>query len=48
MQDLTEFILECATIILQINYVKLNNHFYNQIKGTTMGTVFAAPIYADL
>lgn len=43
MQDLTEFISECATTILQSN-IKLNKEFYNQIKGTEMGTIFATPI----
>ena len=42
-----EFVLECAKFILQNNSMKFNNEFYNQIKGTTMGTIFA-PTYASL
>ena len=36
-----EFVLECAKFILQNNNMKFNNEFYNQIKGTAMGTIFA-------
>ena len=43
-----EFVLEkfkiCAKFILQNNNLKFNNKFYNQIKGTAMGTIFA-PTY---
>ena len=42
-----EFILECAKFIVQNNNMKFNNEFYNQIKGTAMGTIFA-PTYATL
>ena len=42
-----EFVLECAKCILQNNNMKFYNEFYNQIKGTTMGTIFA-PTYATL
>ena len=42
-----EFVLECAKFILQNNNMKFNNEFYNQIKGTAMGTIFA-PTYAAL
>ena len=42
-----EFVLECAKFILQNNNMKFNNEFYNQIKGTAMGTIFA-PTYATL
>ena len=41
------FVLECAKFILQNNNMKFNNEFYNQIKGTAMGTIFA-PSYATL
>ena len=34
-------------IILQNNDLKFNNEYYNQIKGTAMGTIFA-PTYATL
>ena len=47
MQYLTKFVLECAKRILQNNNVKFNNEFYNQFKGTAMGTIFA-PTYATL
>ena len=33
--------------ILQNNNMKFDNEFYNQIKGTAMGTIFA-PTYATL
>ena len=36
-----EFVLECAKIFLRYNNTKFNNEFYNQIKGTAMGTIFA-------
>ena len=36
-----EFVLECGKFILQNNHMKFNNKFYNQIKGTAMGTIFA-------
>ena len=42
-----EFVLECAKLILQNNNTKFNNEFYNQIKGTALGTIFA-PTYATL
>ena len=42
-----EFVLECAKFILQNNNMKFNNEFYNQIKGTAMGTIFA-PTYSTL
>ena len=42
-----EFILGCAKVILQINNMKFNNEYYNHIKGTAMGTIFA-PTYATL
>ena len=44
-----EFVLEkfkiCAKFILQNNNLKFDNKFYNQIKGTAMGTIFA-PTYS--
>ena len=46
-ESLHEFVLECAKFILQNNNMKFNNEFYNQIKGTAMGTIFA-PTYATL
>ena len=42
-----EFVLECAKFILQNNNMKFNDEFYNQIKGTGMGTI-VAPTYATL
>ena len=36
-----EFVLKCAKFILQNNNPKFNNEFYNQIKGTAMGTILA-------
>ena len=33
-------ILEEFSIILEINYVFINNYFYHQIKGTVMGAIF--------
>ena len=42
-----KFVSECAKFILQNNDMKFNNEFYNQIKGTGMGTIFA-PTYATL
>ena len=47
MQDLTEFVLECAKFILQNNNMKFNNEFYNQVKGAAMCTIFALT-YATL
>ena len=35
------FILEGLSIILEFNYFYIINYFYNQIKGTAMGTIFA-------
>ena len=37
-----EFVLENAKLNLQINNMKFNNEFYNQIKGTVMGKIFAS------
>ena len=42
-----EFVLECATFILQNSDMKLNNEFYNQIKGTAIGTILA-PTYTTI
>ena len=42
-----EFALKCTKFILQNNNMKFNNEYYNQIKGTAMGTTFA-PTYATL
>ena len=42
-----EFDVECAKFILQNNNMKSNNEFYNQIKVTAMGTIFA-PTYTTL
>ena len=42
-----EFVLEFAKFILQNNNMKFRNGFYNQIKGTAMGTIFAST-YAAL
>ena len=35
------FILEGLSILLEFNYLYVNNYFYHQIKGTAMGTIFA-------
>ena len=35
-----EFGLECGKFILENNNMKNNNEYYNQIKGTAMGTIF--------
>ena len=40
-----KFVLECANLILQNSTIKFNNKFYNQIKVTAMGKIFA-PTYA--
>ena len=42
-----ELIFECAKFILKNNNMKFNNEFYNQIKGTALGSIFAPP-YATL
>ena len=42
-----EFALEWAKFILKNNNMKFNNEFYNQIKGTAIGTILA-PTYATL
>ena len=42
-----EFVLESTKFILENNNFKFDNIFYNQIKGTAMGTIFA-PVYANL
>ena len=42
-----ELLLECAKFILQNDNMKLNKEFYNQIKGTAIGTIFV-PIYVTL
>ena len=42
-----ECVLECAKFILQKDNMKSNNEFYNQIKGTAKGIIFA-PTYATL
>ena len=42
-----ESVLEYAKLILQNNNTKFKNEFYNQIKGTAMGTIFA-PTYVTL
>ena len=51
MSDLTkinkECVLECVKFILQNNNMKFNNEFYNQIKGTAKGIIFA-PTYTTL
>jgi hypothetical protein len=39
-QDI-ECILECATFIIQNNYLEFGNSIWKQIKGTAMGTPFA-------
>ena len=36
------FILEGLNIILKFNYFYINKNFFHQIKGTAMGTIFAA------
>ena len=36
-----EFVLESANFIFKKNTLKFNSEFYFQIKGTTMGTIFA-------
>ena len=43
----TSFFLEYAKFTLQNNNIKFNNEFYDQIKDTVMGTIFA-PTYATL
>ena len=35
------FILEGLNIILKFNYFYINKNFFDQIKGTAMGTIFA-------
>ena len=35
------FILEGLSILLEFNYLYVNNYFYHQIQGTAMGTIFA-------
>ena len=42
-----DFVLEGIKIILENNNCFFNNKYYNQIKGTAMGTIFA-PTYATL
>ena len=42
-----EFILESVKFILENNNLKFDNEYFNQIKGTAMGTIFA-PTYANL
>ena len=36
-----EFVLQCVKFVFQNNNMKFNNKFYNQIKDTSMGTIFA-------
>ena len=42
-----DFVLKYGKFILQNNNMKFKNEFYNQIKGTAIGTVFA-PTYVTL
>ena len=37
-----QFVLEGLSIILKFNYFYINKSFFRQIKGTAMGTKFAA------
>ena len=46
MQDLTKsLVLDCEKLILQNNNMKFTKDFYKQIKGKSMGALFA-PHYA--
>ena len=42
-----ECVLESVKSILENNNLNFNNEYFNQIKGTAMGTIFA-PTYANL
>ena len=42
-----EFVLESVKFILENNILNFDNEYFNQIKGTTMGTIFA-PTYTSL
>ena len=42
-----EFVLESVKFILENNNLNFNNEYFNQIKGTTKGTIFT-PTYANL
>ena len=42
-----KFVLECVKFILQNNNLNFDNEYFNQIKDTAMGTIFA-PAYANL
>ena len=42
-----EFVLESVKFILENNNLNFDNEYFNQIKGTAMGTLFA-PTYANL
>ena len=42
-----EFVLESVKFILENNNLNFDNEYFNQIKGTAMGTIFA-PTYANL
>ena len=42
-----EFVLESVKFILENNNLNFDNEYFNQIKGTAMGTIFAST-YANL
>ena len=42
-----EFVLESVKFISENNNLNFDNEYFNQIKGTPMGTIFA-PTYANL
>ena len=42
-----EFVLESVKFILENNSINFDNEYFNQIKGTAMGTIFAST-YANL
>ena len=42
-----ELVLESVKFILENNNLNFDNEYFNQIKGTAMGTIFA-PTYANL
>ena len=42
-----EFVLESVKFILENNNLNFDKEYFNQIKGTAMGTIFS-PTYANL
>lgn len=43
----TEFLIQLATFVMKLNYFTFNKTFYQQMSGTSMGTI-CAPNYANL